>query len=459
MVINVKKILFFLSLYTGKSVKIFLKIIGKRLPYYPGYLALKICPDFLNIINKPKLIIAVTGTNGKSTICGILKDFFESQNLRVINNKGFNIETGIASMFLNDVNLFGKSKSDIAIMEVDEKTTVNVFKYVKPNYYLCSNLFRDSMRGNSNIDYTVKKIIEGMPKDVQLILNADDLITVSIGDNNHNNIYFGIKEKAKEKSINHIITDLVYCPKCGSKLQFTDKKYFHIGNVKCPNCGYTNPDRDYDAKIDYKNNAIIVKHNNKSYSFHINVMSIFNIYNCLAAISLLFELGFKPEIIISFFEKMQLIDSRYSEEKIGKVTLINHMAKGQNPVACSSVFEYVKNCDGNKCIMLMLDDVMDRRNSSETIAWYYDTDFELFNDESVKKIIVAGSRSNDVYVRLLYAGIDSKIISIVKKEEDMASLISFKNIDKIFLLHDITLYDHSKMVVEKIRELGDNNDY
>ena len=433
----------------GNTSAFLLKLIKRRIPYYPGYVALKICPNFLDYVKKPKVVIAVTGTNGKSTVCGILNDFFESQGLKVLNNKGFNIKTGIATMFLKQ-----RGQADVALIEVDEKLSGEVFKSIEPDYYICTNLFRDSMKTNSTVDYIYKKIKEGIPERTKVVLNADDLLVSTLGENRPH-VYFGIKDKIPNHNTKLIFNDMIYCPKCGNKLEYKDTKYFHIGNVECPNCGYTNPNRDYEAKVDYKTNELVIKYHKTTSKFPLKVTSIFNIYNFLAAISLILELGYSDTKVIEFLKDMKLIESRYSIEKFGKYTLINHMSKGQNPVACSSVFEFAAYDEGKKCILLMLDDVMDRRDSSETISWYYDTNFELFNNESIKQIIIGGQRSKDVYVRMLFAGVNKDIISVVEKEEDMASLISFKEIDKIFILHDITLYDHSCMVADLVRKMGE----
>ena len=442
MVKKMKKIRFYLAKILGKLSNLGLKILGRNIPYYPGFVALKVCPEFLHYVKKPKLIIAVTGTNGKTTICGLLKDCLENMGLTVLNNNGFNIDTGIASMFLKQ-----KKVSDVAIVEIDEKTSGEIFKSIVPNYFICTNLFRDSMKTNSSVEFILSKIREGIPEKTKLILNADDLLTVEIG-RGRKNIYFGIKESINKKNYPHLFCDLVYCPKCGGKLIYTDIKYYHIGNVYCSNCGGTNPERNYEGKVSFEKKKLYINEED----FPLKANSIFNIYNYLAVISLLKEIGFSKDQIVSSLEKVKIIDSRFYQEKIGNITLINQMAKGQNPVACSSVFEYLQNEQGRKCVLLMLDDVTDNRYSSETVAWYYDTDFEILKNSSICQVIISGKRWRDLYVRLLLAEINPEKIWTAEKETDMAAKIRYEKIDKIFLLHDITSYDQSLQVKESIKE-------
>ena len=211
-----KKIKFLIAIVVGKLTSIGLKIIKKKIPYYPGYMALKVCPDFLKSVKKPKTIVAITGTNGKSTISALLTEFYKNNGYKTMNNNGFNIETGI--MFIKNMTMFGNLKSDIAIIEVDEKNTGNIFKSIKPDYLICTNLFRDSMRTNGNIDYIINKIKQGVPTETKLILNADDLILCQIV-KQHQTIYYGISSHKDDKpAVNNLVCDLVYCPKCGNKL-------------------------------------------------------------------------------------------------------------------------------------------------------------------------------------------------------------------------------------------------
>jgi hypothetical protein len=42
------------------------RLLRRNATYFPGLLALKLCPDFMGRVGKPKKIIAVTGSNGEN---------------------------------------------------------------------------------------------------------------------------------------------------------------------------------------------------------------------------------------------------------------------------------------------------------------------------------------------------------------------------------------------------------
>ena len=66
-----KTLKFRFALLLGKLAMLAQKILGMNASYFPGKLALKLCPDFCGRIDKPEKIIAVTGTNGKTTCCNL----------------------------------------------------------------------------------------------------------------------------------------------------------------------------------------------------------------------------------------------------------------------------------------------------------------------------------------------------------------------------------------------------
>ena len=70
--------------------------------------------------------------------------------------------------------------------------------------------------------------------------------------------------------------------------------------------------------------------------------------------------------------------------------LVLHLAKGQNPIACSQACSNARECPGKKAVLLFLDDAHDAAHSVENTAWLYDTDFEFLNSPDILQVVAAG---------------------------------------------------------------------
>ena len=149
------KLRFLFALWMAKLSVPALKITRHNGTDFPGTLALKLCPDFLKYVGRPKTIIAVTGTNGKTTVSNLLADTLEKAGHRVlINRAGSNVASGIATALLKGCNLAGRVKDyDMAVLEVDERSSVRVYPYITPDYIAVTNLFRDSIMRNAHADF------------------------------------------------------------------------------------------------------------------------------------------------------------------------------------------------------------------------------------------------------------------------------------------------------------------
>lgn len=444
------KFFFFIALWASKITRILLKIIRKRVPYVAGDVALRICPNFTYYLNKPAKIISVTGTNGKSTTCGLLLDFFEKNNMKAINNKGFNTPLGVTAFLANSVSIFNKQKCDVAIIETDELTSKKILKNITPDYVIVSNLFRDSIKNNANPDFIRDKLLESLPKSSKLIINGDDPLCVTLS--NENTIYFGMQKLITDTDKCHnIVNDVILCPKCGEKLEYEYYKYHHLGKYSCPKCGYKRPKCKYEmTKINFKENYFIL--NKKMYNF--TYLNIPNMYNVLGIVSLLQEMGYTEKQINNTFKDINIISSRLYEENINGIELKSVMAKGQNPIAVSGVASTISKDTKIKDVLIVLDDVNDKKNSCEIVSWIYDVDFEYLNSKSINKIIIGGKRCNDYLLRLLLAGINKDKIVTVVDELEMPKYIDYKNIEEIYLIHDIFSFDLSKDIIEIIKKVS-----
>ncbi|HZK09923.1 MAG TPA: DUF1727 domain-containing protein, partial [Clostridia bacterium] len=169
---------FLFTLWLARATVFAMKLMGKRGSYLPGKLAIQLYPDFLSGFNPPKEIIGITGTNGKTTLTNLLGDFFKSQNLEYFSNSyGSNTVEGIAACYIHNSNFFGKLYYERAVLEIDERSALKIFKHVHPDWLVVTNLFRDSFPRNAHSDYIFDILEEAIPTKTRLILNSDDLIS------------------------------------------------------------------------------------------------------------------------------------------------------------------------------------------------------------------------------------------------------------------------------------------
>lgn len=453
-----KTIKFYIALWGAKIGMQLLKLLRRNASFFPGKFALSICPDFMARIDKPKTIIAVTGTNGKTTVCNMIEDVLKDNNYNFIDNKlGSNVNSGIATTFIKGSNFMGKTKKDIAVLEVDERSSNKVYPYITPTYLVCTNLFRDSMLRNAHTEFISGILTKYIPKETKLILNGDDLISSNIAPTNER-VYFGIDrlDTDTDKCIN-IVNDVAICPKCNSKLNYDFVRYNHIGRAHCSNCNFYSPKIDYEVtNINLIEKKMTMSVNGNEEQYDLITDNIINIYNMVAVIALLRQFGLTAEQVNNSLKKQKIVETRYAEETIKGKKIVTHLAKGMNPIACSRVFDYIKKEPGNKAVILILDDFHDSLTSSENITWHYDADYEFLKDDSIKQIIVTGVRNLDTYVRLQMADVPKERIVHMRDEIAATSHLQIQDVDSIYILYDVyTIHlrdEVKKKVIEIINE-------
>lgn len=158
----------------------------------PGQIALKLCPDILGRIELPKYIVAVTGSNGKtSTVEMIAHILCESGKKVAWNKEGSNQIEGVTTLILGSCTLSGKVKSDIFLIESDERFAKYTFKYITPTHYVITNLYRDQLTRNGHPEWVYNAVKDSIHPETQLILNADDPLVSCFGYGRDNVVWFG----------------------------------------------------------------------------------------------------------------------------------------------------------------------------------------------------------------------------------------------------------------------------
>ena len=132
-----------LAVSVGKTSQWVLKNFFKGGSSLPGKLALKVDPHILDHLAKDYQVVVITGTNGKTLTTALTVNILRQEFDEVLTNPtGANMVQGIVSTFLSARPKKGKK---FAVLEIDEASLSKVTKYIKPELFVFTNIFRDQM--------------------------------------------------------------------------------------------------------------------------------------------------------------------------------------------------------------------------------------------------------------------------------------------------------------------------
>ena len=107
------------------------------------------------------------------------------------NKEGSNQIEGVTTLILGSCTLSGKVKSDILLIESDERFAKYTFKYITPTHYVITNLYRDQLTRNGHPEWVYNAVKDSIHPETQLILNADDPLVSCFGYGRDNVVWFG----------------------------------------------------------------------------------------------------------------------------------------------------------------------------------------------------------------------------------------------------------------------------
>ena len=431
-----KRLRFWGSLWAAKGTRAALRLLGRSATYLPGAVALRLCPSFLSQIGKPARVVAVTGTNGKTTVANLLGGALAKHGLSVLDNRlGSNTAAGIACALLAGASLSGRVKRDVAVLEMDERSAARVLPFVRPELLAVTNLFRDSIMRNAHPEYIAGIISANVPDSTKLLLNADDLISCGVAPDLPR-AYFGLKRMDTDvtECVN-LINDVQICPHCRSGLVFDYRRYHHIGRAKCPDCGFASPEYDYAGRLNPENGTLSVTDPAGEFDLRLTGDSVFNIYNLLTVAAAMRELGLSPDETSAALDGAAVLESRYHEIEAGNVRVVMQMAKDRNALACSRAFDYAAGKPGRKELILMMNNLRDSKAWSENTCWLYDCDFELLNREEITRIVATGPRALDYCLRLRFAGIPEEKLRFAEREIDAPNELELEPGESVYIFY------------------------
>jgi len=426
-----------------------LRFIGKlfkRGSSLPGKYALKIDPDILSELTLPSYVIAVTGSNGKTSTVEMIYQVLTAGGKKVIYNKeGSNQIEGVTTLLLSNCDIKGHVKCDVVLLESDERYARHTFKHFQPTHYVITNLYRDQMTRNGHPEWMYDIINESIYDKSLLILNSDDPLVSLFGHQHPNSLYFGINPQAMADDENiSVYNDGVYCPNCKAKMVY-DKHYFnHIGHFRCSNCNHQSKERLHEiSSIDLKKGEMII---DGEYAIKLALKSLYNAYNILAAYTIACLLDVDKKVSINTLNNYILKNGRVVSFLLGDKEGTLLTSKHENSISYDQSLRVIANEDRDVTVLIIVDAISRKYFTSET-SWLWDIDFDLLNKNNVKKIYLVGAYAADLAERFRFTAVDQKKIFI---ERDIEKSLETLKTDTIGNLYAVTCFSDQHKLLDRV---------
>ena len=393
----------FLAIVVCKALRFVGKLVGKG-SSLPGKYALKICPDILRRVQLPPHIIAVTGSNGKTSTVEMIAAILRADGKHVVyNEEGSNQIEGVTTLVLTHATLGGKVKADVLLLESDERYAKFSFKFFHPTEFVITNLYRDQLTRNGHPEWVYDAILPAIHPDTELILNADDPLSSCFAQGHDRVKWFGLdKCSISVDAPTGVYHDGAYCPICHAPMTYDYVHYNHIGAYRCTSCGHAKPATDYTATaVDLDSGTLTI---DNAVDIHLAFRSIYNVYNILAAYAACRECGVGAETARGVINNYILKNGRMQKFTLGQHHGTLLTSKHENSIAYDTNLRYVASAKADCAVLVIVDAVSRKYFTSET-SWLWDIDFGQLNRPHVKQVLLSGRYCNDLAERFSFTDV------------------------------------------------------
>ena len=430
-------------------VKVFLAVVICKIAYFtgkligkgsslPGKFTLKLFPGVLEQLKLPDTIVAVTGSNGKTTTTELIVRALEANGKHVAwNREGSNQTEGVATLLLRTASLGGRVKRDAVVIECDERYAKKIFEKVRPSILVITNLCRDQLTRNGHPEFILDCLHAalnvcrsdggtaaaetpgGYSGGVKLVLNADDPYVASLAAGE--TLWFGIGSDAAGLRVRTgMYDDGAFCPVCKEPMSYSYRTAGHDGGYKCSSCAHKRPDPDVEVKkLDLQTGEITFKDDTCT---HLPLPGLAGAYNLCAAIAAAKAAGIQADEAKRALDGFALTGGRTVRFTLNEREGFLLISKHENSYSYNHSLSWGIS-RSKPCTVVILVDAISRKYYTSETSWLWDVDFDLLTDDNVQNIVLAGRYVNELAARFSMTAVDPEKIGYVANPGDLRKYV------------------------------------
>ena len=371
-----------------------------------GVVAQKIEPGIRHMLfaDRGLRVLAVSGSNGKTTTAGLAAGALRADGRRVaLNAAGSNMIQGITALALDTIDGLGRTRTDVAVAEVDEGALLAIVDELRPEVLVVTNVVRDQLDRFGELYATagaLERAAERQPPDSTLVLCADDPLVAQLAPGHPNRRFVGI---ARPESHDRITSaaDSIRCPRCRAPLLYRAVYLGHLGDWHCPSCGLARPPLDVavtDLTLERDGLSLTIEVAKVGrWTARIPQLGLHVAYDAALALAATIALDVEPEVAMAAFEQVTPTWGRLERfPALGRTVLL---AFAKNPMSYRTVVSVVEAEPGPVDLLVAhSSSVVD----GEDFGWLWDVEYERLAGRA-RRTTVAGDRAAEIANRLAYA--------------------------------------------------------
>ena len=451
------KVLYFVGSLVGKGSSL------------PGQIALKLFPNVLGSLSLPKNIIAVTGSNGKTSTAELLAQVFKQNGLTVgWNHEGSNQTEGVATLLLPRSTLGGKVQRDVLVLECDERYALSIFKAVKPSAVVVTNLCRDQLTRNGHHEFIsdcIRAAVDAAGSEVKLVLNADDPYVAALAypqDSlntevklSRDVVWFGIGEDAvpsengtssdsTPRSSPYKYDDGAFCPLCKHPMNYNFKVTAHFGGYCCGFCGFSRQEPSVEVKnIDFGSGLVDILCSAGlevqaaqvpvPIRTRLAIPSLIGAYNLATAMAAASTAGISPEATAQALDMYGLKGGRTVSLTIGGRNGILLISKHENSMAYNQNLAWAVMQKKPCTVVIAVDSISRKYYTSET-SWLWDIGFDILDNSIVENVVLTGRYVSELATRFAMSAAAPEKISYAEDFSTLREHLASNTKGEIYIL-------------------------